>query len=164
MTELNSLNRWLVVFWNSLSLVVSTCFVLMLVVMGVQIFARYSLGVAVPWTDEAARYFFLAQIFLGAVLAHRHAEHIRVTVLLDILPKHWQRWLGAIADAVSIVVLILLMLGAIKVMGRTTDIYASTFRLSFSYLYLIQATSMMLMIMLCARDLYLKVRGRALAC
>lgn len=164
MTEANPLNRWLDVFWNSLTVVVSTCFVLMLVVMGVQVFARYSLGVAVPWTDETSRYFFLTQIFLGAVLAHRHGAHIRVNVLIDALPKHWRRWTGAVADLISIVVLILLMFGAIQMMERTTGIYASTFRLSFSYLYLIQAISMALMIMLCARDLYLKVRGRAPTC
>ncbi|MFD2435870.1 TRAP transporter small permease [Modicisalibacter luteus] len=78
----------LAIFWSLLTTVVVTAFCLMLVVMAIQVISRYTLGLAVPWTDEVSRYLFLAEIFLGSVLALRYQEHIRVTIVTDrLLPR-----------------------------------------------------------------------------
>lgn len=140
-------------FWQLLTAVVVTCFSLMLVIMMIQVIARYALSVAVPWTDEASRYFFLAAIFLGAVLAQRRREHIRITILIDVLPEKARRILGAISDTICMVVAGMLLYGALIMMERTAGIYASTFQLSFSWIYAIQFAGIFAMMLLSCRDL-----------
>lgn len=144
-------------FWRLLTTIVVCCFSLMLVIMMIQVIARYALEVAVPWTDEASRYFFLAAIFLGAVLAQRQREHISITILTDILPDKVRRVLAAISDAVCITVAAMLVFGAFSMMERTAGIYASTFDLSFSWIYSIQLVGLALMMLLSCRDLFLKL-------
>ena len=140
--------------WQLLTVVVVTCFSLMLVIMMVQVIARYALSAAVPWTDEASRYFFLAAIFLGAVLAQHRREHIRITILIDVLPEKVRHLLAGISDAVCIGVAAMLLYGSLVMMERTAGVYASTFQLSFSWIYAIQFAGLFAMMLLLCRDLY----------
>ena len=119
-----------------------------------------ALGVAVPWTDEVSRYLFLAEIFLGSVLALRYQEHIRITVVTDLLPAGAQRWAAVAADAISILVLLMIMGGAFNMMERTAGIFASTFDMSFSYLYLMQLVAAGLMALLLVEDLVVRLCGK----
>lgn len=47
---------------------------------------RYGLGISLPWTSEFARYAMIWVTFLGAALAIREREHIRVTFFIRLLP------------------------------------------------------------------------------
>lgn len=155
------LSRASELFWRFLTAVVVTCFSLMLVIMMIQVIARYALSVAVPWTDEASRYFFLAAIFLGAVLAQRRREHIRITILTEVLPDKARHVLAGISDAVCIGVAGMLLYGALVMMERTAGVYASTFELSFSWIYAIQFAGILAMMLLSCRDLF--AQGCAIA-
>ncbi len=148
-------------FWQLLTAIVVTCFALMLVIMMIQVIARYALSVAVPWTDEASRYFFLAAIFLGAVLAQRRREHIRITILIDVLPDRARRVLACVSDAICIGVAAMLLYGALVMMERTAGVYASTFELSFSWIYAIQFAGILAMLLLSCRDLFAQTRSIA---
>lgn len=143
-------------FWQLLTAIVVTCFSLMLAIMMIQVIARHALSVAVPWTDEASRYFFLAAIFLGAVLAQRRREHIAITILTDVLPAKARAMLAAVSDAICIGVAGMLLYGALAMMERTAGVYASTFELSFSWLYAIQFAGLLAMMLLSCRDLFAK--------
>lgn len=148
------LSRAAELFWQFLTAVVVACFSLMLAIMMVQVIARHALSVAVPWTDEASRYFFLAAIFLGAVLAQRRREHIAITILTDVLPAKVRRVLAGVSDAICIGVAAMLLYGALVMMERTAGIYASTFQLSFSWIYSIQFAGLLAMMLLSCRDLF----------
>lgn len=147
-------------FWKLVTAIIVTCFSLMLIIMMIQVVSRYALGVAVPWTDEASRYFFLAEIFLGAALAQRHGEHISITILTDMLSEDTKRYFDAASDIICIVIAGMLLFGALDMMERTAGVYASTFRLSFSYVYMVQFIGILLMMLLFARDLYAKLFRR----
>lgn len=146
-------------FWRLLTLVVVTAFGLMLTVMAIQVISRYSLGIAVPWTDEVSRYLFLSEIFLGAVLALRYQEHIRITVVTDLLSPSLRRIAALLADLICIAVLIMMMGGSFNMMERTAGVFASTFDMSFSYLYLMQLIAAGLMILLLVEDIISRLRG-----
>lgn len=150
----------LTLFWSLLTTVVVTAFCLMLVVMAIQVISRYTLGLAVPWTDEVSRYLFLAEIFLGSVLALRYQEHIRVTVVTDLLPARVAHLVAALADLIGIVVLLMIMGGAWNMMERTAGVFASTFRMSFSYVYLMQFIAALLMVILLADQCQRHLRGK----
>ncbi len=154
------ITRALDLFWRLLTGVVMTAFALMLVIMAIQVISRYVLGIAVSWTDEASRYLFLAEIFLGSVLALRYQEHIRITIVTDLLSPSLRNIAASVADVICVLVLLMLVVGAWNMMDRTAGIMASTFRMSFSYIYLIQLISALLMIGLLLGDLYRRIVSR----
>ncbi|QOR39043.1 TRAP transporter small permease [Billgrantia diversa] len=141
-------------FWRLLTAIVMSAFALMLIIMAIQVISRYALGIAVSWTDEASRYLFLAEIFLGSVLALRYQEHIRITLVTDMLGTRLRQIAASLADIICIVVLAMLAVGGWNMMERTAGVLASTFRMSFSYIYLIQMISALMMIGLLIGDLY----------
>jgi TRAP-type C4-dicarboxylate transport system permease small subunit len=66
------------------------------------VFSRYVLHNAIVWTDELATILFLWLAMLGAVIAYRRNEHMRLTALYRRRPIGQQR----IFDAVSAVVVV----------------------------------------------------------
>lgn len=67
-----------------------SCFVILyvtVVVIFVQVIARYILKVALPWTEEFARYAFIWLIFLANALAERQKEHFRVSYFVEQAPR-----------------------------------------------------------------------------
>lgn len=61
-----------------------------------QVISRYVLSMPLPWTEEAARYFFIWATFLGAAVAFATNEHLSVKVLLSNLPNDHLRGLIAL--------------------------------------------------------------------
>lgn len=159
MKTTDRITRALDLFWKLLTGVVMTAFALMLVIMAIQVISRYVLGIAVSWTDEASRYLFLGEIFLGSVLALHYQEHIRITIVTDILSPSLRNIAASVADVICLLVLLMLVVGAWNMMARTAGVMASTFQMSFSYIYLIQMISALLMIGLLLGDLYRRVAG-----
>ena len=57
------------------------------VVIFVQVICRYVLEVALPWTEEFARFAFLWLIFLANAMAERQKEHFRVSYFVEQAPR-----------------------------------------------------------------------------
>ena len=55
-----------------------------------------SIKISVNWSEEAARFGYVAVTFLGSVLAIKHGKHITITFLFDLLPPIVRRALGVI--------------------------------------------------------------------
>lgn len=55
------------------------------------VFTRYVLNAALPWTDEMGGYLLGWLGFLGAALLFADDGHIAFELVVDALPKHWQR-------------------------------------------------------------------------
>ena len=53
------------------------------VVIFVQVIARYILQIALPWTEEFARFAFIWLIFLANAMAERQKEHFRVSYFVE---------------------------------------------------------------------------------
>ena len=128
----------------------------MLFVMLIQIAARDLFNIGVPWTDEVSRYNFIAEIFLGAALAQRKKEHITITVFTDLLNTKTKNILAIFADIFSILVCGILVAGAYKMAQVTKGIFASSFNMSFSYIYFIQVAGVFLLMLLLVRDLLVR--------
>lgn len=63
------------------------CLGLMVVIILVQVFARYVLNSALPWPDEAARFFMLWMTGLMAPTALRRGGFVAIDMLLLMLPR-----------------------------------------------------------------------------
>src|SRR5947207_928600 len=62
--------------------------------------SRYVFNEPLTWTDELASILFLWLAMLGAVIALRRNEHMRLGVLVARAPPDWQRRLETIAAVV----------------------------------------------------------------
>lgn len=65
--------------------------ILMVVVVFIQVIARYVLNNSLSWSEELVRYLFIWQVWLGASLGMRINEHIRVDMFVKKLPDLAQR-------------------------------------------------------------------------
>ncbi|WP_249870507.1 TRAP transporter small permease [Oceanobacillus saliphilus] len=63
-------------------------FILFFIVVIMQVFFRFVLSMPLTWSEEASRYLNLWSVLLGAVLAVKHKDHLRVD-LIDGLVKKW---------------------------------------------------------------------------
>ena len=71
--------------------------------------SRYVFNRPLTWTDELASALFLWLAMLGAVIALRRSEHMRLAFLVEIAPPHWHRrleTLGLIIVATFLVAMI----------------------------------------------------------
>lgn len=66
------------------------------------VFSRYVLHNAIVWTDELATILFLWLAMLGAVIAYRRGEHMRLTALYRRRPVRQQKVFDAIVSVVVI--------------------------------------------------------------
>ncbi|QDL94611.1 TRAP transporter small permease (plasmid) [Paroceanicella profunda] len=144
-------------FWSIVETVTIVSFFAMLAIMFVQVMSRYALGIGVPWTDEASRFLYIAEIFLGAAVAQRYGAQIRITVLLDMLPPRTARVLEAASDVITLVICGAVIVGAWGMMQRTANVAASTLPIPFAWLYFVQGLGIVLLALLVLRDLAVKL-------
>ena len=78
-------------------------FVLFWIMAGVvfyQVFTRYILDDSAGWTEEIARYFLVAVVFIGASMSVRKNNHIQVDYFFRLMPARMGRVLSTLVDAV----------------------------------------------------------------
>ncbi|PSK87542.1 TRAP-type C4-dicarboxylate transport system permease small subunit [Limimaricola soesokkakensis] len=146
-------------FWQVLEGIVILIFLGMLAAMFVQVVSRYALGIGVPWTDETARFLYIGQIFLGAAIAQRHGAHIRVTLLLDLLPPAVSRIVASLADLLLLLTALALLVGTYEMTLRTSNVKASTLPITMAAIYAVQGLGIGLYTLLVARDLIRRLTG-----
>jgi TRAP-type C4-dicarboxylate transport system permease small subunit len=77
-------------------------FVLFWVLAGIvfyQVFTRYIIEDPAGWTEEIARYFLVAVVFVGAAMSVRRNNHIQVDFLYRLMPRAMGRALSTAVDA-----------------------------------------------------------------
>lgn len=67
-----------------------------------QFFTRYALNDSASWTEEIARYFLVAIVFIGAAIGVRKNNHIQVDYLYRVLPARPMRVVATLVDALRI--------------------------------------------------------------
>ena len=67
------------------------CFLLMMLCGGAQVLSRYVFNMSLDWTEEVARFMFIAVTLLGSALCVRNMGHINVDLVVLRLPAKIQR-------------------------------------------------------------------------
>src|ERR1700716_2062563 len=70
-----------------------------------QVYTRYVLSDSAGWTEEIARYFLVAVVFIGAAMSVRKNNHIQVDYFYRLMPKALGRVLSTCVDLVRCVFL-----------------------------------------------------------
>lgn len=96
-----------------------TSMLAIVVIMIVQVFARYVLNASLIWAEELCRYILIWQTFLFIGLAYQRGELVAVEIFTDMLSPFWRLVLKAI-----VTIPLLVFLGLMIVYGYS---YASRF-------------------------------------
>ncbi len=140
------------VIWKIVDIVALVAFCVMLILVTAQIVFRYCLQVSVPWTEEAARWFYAWQIFLGSAVAMRQKLHLRVTILIDHLPQAVQSILDLLTAAAGLLFLAGIIWGSLIMIRTVYPVQAGSFPISTSYLYLSIPVGLAAMLLLSIRE------------
>lgn len=108
---------------------------LLLVLMGVNVFARYVLNTGIGWSEEISRYLLIWLVYLGIAAGIRNHSHVRIDLI--------DRLLGPRAHAVLAIVNAILLLGFlvalvwiyIDLIGRFARLRSPASQLSMAYAY-----------------------------
>ena len=75
-------------------------FWMMAAVVFYQVYTRYVLDDSAGWTEEIARYFLVAVVFIGASMSVRKNNHIHVDYFYRLMPKAMARVMSTLVDLV----------------------------------------------------------------
>lgn len=80
-----------------------------IIILGAGVAARYVFHVPLVWSDELASILFLWLSMLGAVIALRRGEHMRMAGFVACVSPRWRAFLEALALTASIAFLLLIL-------------------------------------------------------
>ena len=138
--------------WKALEVAVLTAFVVMLTLVTAQVFFRYIMQVSVPWTEEAARWFYAWQIFLGSAIATKEGLHLRADFLLARFPPRAKACVDFVISLAGLAFLAGIVWGSLLMMRAVYPVEAGSFPVSTSYLYLSIPVSLVIMVYLTVKD------------
>jgi TRAP-type C4-dicarboxylate transport system permease small subunit len=138
--------------WKLIDVTALTAFGVMLVLVTSQVVFRYVLEISVPWTEEAARWFYAWQIFLGSALAMRDRLHLQITVLLERFSGRPRAVLELLAALTGLGFLAGIIWGSLVMIRAVYPVQAGSFPISTSYLYLSIPVGLIPMLALAGRE------------
>jgi TRAP-type C4-dicarboxylate transport system permease small subunit len=144
--------------WKLIDVTALVAFSMMLALVTLQVVFRYIVQISVPWTEEAARWFYAWQIFLGSSLAMRARLHLQITVLLDRFSGRPRALLELLSALTGLGFLAGIIWGSVLMMRAVYPVQAGSFPVSTSYLYLSIPVGLIAMLILTAQAVGESVR------
>ncbi|WP_339226970.1 TRAP transporter small permease [Oceanobacillus sp. FSL K6-2867] len=124
-------------------------FILFFIVVILQVFFRFVLNMPLTWSEEASRYLNLWSVLLGAALAVKYKDHLRVD-LIDGLVKKWpyraQIGFYMFTTVISVLVVLSFLTGSIKMTIDRWHIPLTMVPISQGILYLALFVSSLFML------------------
>jgi len=105
------------------------------VVIFVQVICRYVLQVALPWTEEFARYAFLWLIFLANALAERQKEHFRVSYFVEQAPRRLRYVFWAFGEILIFIFFIWLFMDSLQFVQMGKRMISTVMQLRLDWVY-----------------------------
>lgn len=65
-----------------------------------QVVIRVVAGSSLAWTEELSRYSFLWTVYIGAALAAKHNDHVRITAQFLLFPQKFRLFMRFVADVI----------------------------------------------------------------
>ncbi|HBT47612.1 MAG TPA: TRAP transporter small permease [Peptococcaceae bacterium] len=148
---------------RGLSVLLGLLMFLMVVVIFVQVIARYVFHNSLSWSEEIGRYLFIWITFLGAVIGVKERLHVGVDVAVKAMPAGVQRILVLVGNLLMIVFVVYMLQGSFKLLdlGRNQVSPATSIPMLYPYLILPLASILMLVYLLVNTVLdWINVGGR----
>lgn len=129
-----------------IKVVMIVLFIWMVVSLSIQVFARYIFSAGFVWTDESARYCMIWMVFLGASEILFNDEHIKVTVIEDLLRGASKKVLAVIQDIIGLGLSIMLAYYSFPQVALASKAVSSNMDINMGIVYAIFPICTILMI------------------
>jgi C4-dicarboxylate transporter, DctQ subunit len=118
-------------------------------VLVLQVFSRYVLQVGISWSEEVSRFLFIWFVYLSASYAVQVGTHIRVSIVVDFMPKVLQRPMQVMSDLLWIGFNAIVIVSGIQLIGTMIEhpVYSTSLLMPLSIVYVIIPLSHALMIL-----------------
>jgi TRAP-type C4-dicarboxylate transport system permease small subunit len=120
--------------------------VLMTVLMFAQILGRFIFHNGIFWAEELSRFTMVTMVYLGAGLACKHKDHIRVTVLEEFLKGGILKSYRAVIVLISIIFTSILVYYGFKVLPLLHTQLSANLQLPMNYIYMVMPIGACIMI------------------
>lgn len=100
-----------------------------------QVFWRWVLRDPIIWSEELIQLTYVWICYLGWAIAERKDSHIRITAILNMLPRGAQKWLQALCHVLCIVFSALMVYYGIKLVGVGMKRTAVSIALNYGLVY-----------------------------
>lgn len=111
-----------------------------------QVFWRWVLRDPIIWSEELIQLTYVWICYLGWAIAERKDAHIRITAILNILPRDAQKWMQAFCHVLCIVFSALMVFYGIKLVGVGMKRTAVSIALNYGLVYLMGPISNLIII------------------
>lgn len=105
------------------------------IVIFVQVICRYVLQVALPWTEEFARFAFIWLIFLANAMAERQKEHFRVSYFVEQAPRRVRYAFWVFGEVVIFAFFIWLFMDSLQFVGMGKRMISTVMQLRLDWIY-----------------------------
>jgi C4-dicarboxylate transporter DctQ subunit len=105
------------------------------VVIFVQVICRYVLQVALPWTEEFARFAFIWLIFLANAMAERQKEHFRVSYFVEQAPRRVRYVFWVVGEVLIFTFFIWLFMDSLQFVRMGKRMISTVMQLRLDWVY-----------------------------
>jgi len=110
--------------------------VVLLLVVGAQIFARYVLNHSLFWSEELARYLFIYLVFLGAAVMLRQRRHIQVSFFMERFSSTPRRAVAILVDLLLLAFVGTVLWQSVTLMTLVWTVPTAALLIPWSFVYL----------------------------
>lgn len=108
---------------------------LLLVLMAVNVFARYVLNTGIGWSEEISRYLLIWMVYLGIAAGIRNNSHVRIDLIDRIVTERVRKVLGIVNWILLFAFLALLVWIYVDLIGKFARLRSPASQLSMAWAY-----------------------------
>mgnify|MGYP001584256579 CR=1 FL=1 len=139
--------------------VASVCIlVLLVIVISMQIFARYVLNHSLSWSEELARYLFIYLIFFGASIVYKQNRHISVNYFFDQLPARLRSIISISLDILLLIFLLVVFYQGLILSSIVYNVPTAALYIPWTYVYLAIVIGSVCMVIFTLFFIYHRIR------
>ena len=147
--------KWIDNYLEEVILVV--LLICMVIIMGVQVGARYVLNNSLDWSEELTQYMFVWATFISISFCVKKRISIKIEQFLSILPEKGKTWLRLIRHTLVFIFCIVMIPYAVTYVQQAIDSQATSAALHLP-MYFIQSAPLVGFILLAVRVLQAWIR------
>ncbi len=130
------------------------------VVIFVQVICRYVLQVALPWTEEFARFAFIWLIFLANAMAERQKEHFRVSYFVEQAPRRVRYVFWVFGELLIFTFFIWLFMDSLQFVKMGKRMISTVMQLRLDWIYWALPAAIVLGLLNRSRNIVVVLRER----
>ncbi len=142
---------------RQISLFVVTLVFILAILLSVSVFYRYVLNDSIYWSGEVARYTLAYVVFLGATIAHKHKEHIRIDMIFSYLSHTHKKNIEILIALFFILFWSIVLVGCIKLLPLFMMQKTATLEIPYAYAFAGLPISAIIWIIYCIDDILVEM-------